>query len=162
MRALGQTELLEAFDAIDRPQLSLPIGGIVPLGSLSWAEREYYSWFRADESTAFLVTALPERNVGLVLYPSSPVGRGMCDLCLGFDRQQGTRLFMAENWQRPRLKQGVHICADLNCSDTVRGGLWVYRMSETISVGRRIERLQERLERFVREVSGIQTRTGAA
>lgn len=150
MKAMTLDEVLAAFDPVDRPEVTEPQLHWVP-----WGELDYFAWRHPTEPKAFLVAQLPERSVGIVLKTSPVTRAGLCDLCYGIDRMGGTMMATAESWARPRTKHGVHMCASLDCSDSARGVKWVYRMGETIPVGRRVERLQENLEGFLRSVTGL-------
>ncbi len=150
MKKLTLQDVLDAFDPIDRPAVSAP-----DLAWVAWDDRDYLGWRHPSESKAFLVTALPERNVGLVLRLGSGMRRGMCDLCCGVDRDVGSVMAMVDTWARPRTAYGLNICGNFECSEGARGLKFIYRMGETIGAGRRIERLQENLEAFVRSVTGL-------
>lgn len=154
MQALNSAEIFSAFDLIDRDSLSLPPQIWVP-----WADFDYFAWKHPTEARTFMVVPLPERDgqaIGLVLKTYGSSRAGMCDLCYGVDRINGSILAMADTWQRPRTSIGARICAGFDCSDGARGLKWIYGMGETISTGRRIERLQENVARFARQVAGLQ------
>lgn len=150
MKKLSSQDIIAAFDPIDRSLVKEPDLAWVP-----WDELDYFAWRHPSENKAFLVTALPERNVGLVLRLSSVRQRGMCDLCCGIDRDGGSVLAMVDSWERPRAAFGINICRSLECSEGARGLKFIYRMGETINTGRRVERLQENLAGFVRTVTGV-------
>lgn len=150
MKAMSMDEILAAFDPIDRPDVVPP-----KLTWVAWDDLDYLSWQHPTDRKAYLVTQLPERSVGLVLRMPAGPHRGFCDLCFSIDRDHGTVLAMIDGWTRPRASIGLNICGNLDCSDAVRGMKYVYRMGETISVGRRVERLQENLDAFVRSVTGL-------
>jgi hypothetical protein len=156
MQALSTPEIMAAFDPIDRPLVIEP-----PVAGVCWEDRDFLAWRHPGEPRLYLVASLPERLVGLVLRQAGPVRCGLCDLCYSIDRVDGTALVTVESWTRPRTKLGLHVCSNLECSDAVRGLKWVYRMGETIPVGRRVERLQNNLDRFVRTVAGLPVRPAA-
>jgi hypothetical protein len=141
---------MDAFDPIDRPEVAAPDMTWVP-----WDDLDYFGWRHPTEPKAYMVVPLPERCVGLVLRMNHAARTGMCDLCYGIDRLDGATMAMVQSWERPRTSHGIHLCVGLDCSEAARGLKWVYRMGETISVGRRIERLQENVERFARSVTGL-------
>ena len=154
MKPLSMTEIMAAFDPIDRPDVVEPQLGWVP-----WDDMDYLAWHHPKAPQVFMVVPLPERLVGLVFRQNAGARTGMCDLCHGIDRTDGATLATVESWTRPRTKYGLHVCRNFDCSDAARGHKWVYRMGETMSPGRRIERLQENLERFVRAVTGLKAPT---
>lgn len=150
MKKLSLVDIMDSFDPIDRSLVSVP-----DLTWVAWDELDYFAWRHTSENRAFLVTALPERNIGLVMRPTTARQRGMCDLCCGVDRDVGSMAVMVDSWQRPRTAYGLNICGNFDCGEGARGLKFVYRMGETIGPGRRIERLQENLEKFVRAVTAL-------
>ncbi len=150
MKAMTEDEIRQAFDVVDREGLTFP-----HLAEAQWGERDFLAWRHPSGGKAFLVVDLPERAVGLVLRFGASSNGAVCDLCCGVDRELGALLMLVETWAKPRTSHGLMICAGLDCGDSVRDKKWVYRMGETLPTGRRIERLQANLERFVREVSGV-------
>jgi hypothetical protein len=150
MQPMTPEEILQAFDPADREQLALP-----DLSQVAWEDLDYFGWHDPGASRAYLVTHLPERPVGLVMKAYSSPRQGFCDLCFSVDKEAGARAVMVETWKNPRTNFGIMVCANLDCSASARDKKWVYRMEETISTGRRIERLQQNVDRFVRSVTGI-------
>lgn len=150
MQELTQAQIFEAFDAIDRPELSAP-----DLYSVPWSDLDYFAWAHPTERKQFLVVPLKERLVGLICRVNTAPHTGFCDFCFSVDRVFGTSTIMVDSWERPRSSLGLNVCSNFDCSDSVRGFKWVYRMGETIPAGRRIERLQENVSRFARRVTGL-------
>lgn len=150
MQPLAVQDVVNAFDPIDRPEVVLPM-----LAGVRWDDLDYLGWRHPSEGKAYMVVPLKERLVGLVFQISQTTRSGMCDLCLGVDRESGAASVLVHSWAKPRIAYGITICSNLDCSDSARGYKWVYRMGETISTGRRIERLQENVGRFARRVSGV-------
>ena len=160
MQALNTAEIIAAFDLIDRDGLVAP-----NLTGVPWGDHDYFAWKHPTDPKTFMVVPMPERVgavVGLVLKTYGPSRPGMCDLCFGVDRVHGSTLALAETWARPRTSLGIRICAGFDCSDGARGLKWISSMGETISAGRRIERLQENVTRFARCVTGITPRDGTS
>jgi hypothetical protein len=151
MRAMTSAEVLAAFDPVDRDSLSPP----PPLAGIAWEERDFLAWRDASGHVAYVVVPLAERDVGLVLKLGQTRGAGQCDLCFGIDREGGATLALAETWDNPRRKVGLHVCASLACSDGVRGRIWISSMGEVMPPGKRIERLQRNLEAFARRVAAL-------
>lgn len=154
MQSMTLSEVLAAFDPIDRADVTAP-----SLTGLIWDDLDFLGW-RGANGKGFLVVPLAERTVGLVLRMSEGAHPGVCDLCLSIDRESGAGSILVQSWAKPRISYGIAICASLECSQAVRGYKAVYRMGETIPVGRRIERLQENVVRFARLISGL-TCTGS-
>lgn len=150
MKEMTAAQISRAFDALDREGLDLP-----DLSQVKWDELDYFGWHDPGKGRAYLVTSLAERDVGIVLKTSANPHRGLCDLCLSVDVESGTRMLMAETWKKPSTNLGIMMCANLDCSASARGLKWVYQMEETITIGRRIERLQENVAKFARAVTGL-------
>jgi len=155
MKPMSLESILAAFDPIDREGVAPP-----DLRGTNWTEIDFLAWKGPHDPTkGYMVVDLPERPVGLLLR-LHPSGRpGLCDLCHSIDRSSGASLAVVESWATPRMSCGIHICGDLDCSAAVRGLKCVYQLGETTPVGRRIERLQEHVERFARCATGLVTLT---
>ncbi len=151
MHALRLPEILAAFDAVDREGVTPP-----DLATVAWGEIDYLAWRHLSEPRVFMVVPLPERLVGLVVRTHGGRRGGFCDLCYSVDRDHGTTLGVVDSWIRPRQAMGFHVCASFACSEGARGLRFVYRMGEASSTGRRIERLQDRVSRFARHVTGLE------
>ena len=122
------------------------------LDLIQWQEIDFLSWKHPVDGNYFACLECEGKLIGLVVQMNSGVGnsRNTCALCGASNHEIGTKACFVETRRNPRKKVGTHICADLACSERVRGeraGLFSY---ETISTGRRIERLQERLIRFAK------------
>ncbi len=150
MRPLSAEAVMAAFDAIDLPLVTKP-----DLTYVAWSELDYLVWQHPDGGLAYMVTTLPERPVGIVMRLSHTRGRTMCDLCYGVDRDAGTVMVMVDSWAKPRTAHGLCVCSDFECSAGARGLKYMYRMGETITVGRRVERLQQNVEAFARAITGL-------
>ena len=151
MQALTLESVKSAFDPIDRAELTLPnLEGVI------WEERDYFAWKDPGASRAFMVVPLRERNVGLVFRLVSSAHAGFCDLCFGVDREAGAVAAMVSGWMKPRTSHGIMVCSNFDCSDGARGFKYIYGMGETISAGRRIERLQENIAKFARRVTSLE------
>lgn len=152
MQALTRQDIMAAFDAVDRPNVVEPA-----LQWVAWNDLDYFSWRHPSEAKVFVVVPSPERLVGLVFRVMTGPTAGMCDLCYGIDRMNGSMMALTDCWRRPRRAIGLRVCSNFDCSDGARGLKWIYNMGETISAGRRVERLQENLAAFVRRVTGPQS-----
>lgn len=150
MQALTRDDVFAAFDPIDRQELVEPnLSGVI------WEDLDCFAWKDPAATKAFMVVPLRERHVGLVFRLSTTVRSGFCDFCYGIDRESGAVSAMVSGWVKPRTSFGIMVCAGFDCSHGVRGLKYVYNMGETISAGRRIERLQENLAKFARRVKGL-------
>jgi hypothetical protein len=154
MRPLSLTDILGSFDAIDLPLVAAP-----SLDGVAWDELEFLAWKDPTGHRAYVCVPLPERLVGLVfrLYGGTRRAGGLCDLCLGVERENGTTAAMVDGWLEPRAAFGLHVCSHFDCSRTVRRQKPMDRMSETIAAGHAAERLQQNVERFVRRVTGLRS-----
>lgn len=150
MKPMTPEQVALAFDPLDRDLLVLP-----DLAAVAWDDLDYFGWHDPGTSRAYLVAELPERAVGIVMKSQAAPHQGFCDLCFSVDKEAGARTVMAETWAKPRTNFGISVCANLDCSAGARGTKWVYQLEETITTGRRIERLQANVDRFVRAVTGI-------
>jgi hypothetical protein len=148
-------DVMNAFDPVDRADVEWP-----SLEGVAWESLEYFAWKDSSGHRAYVCVALPERDVGLV-FRLHGAGRrgGLCDLCLGVERDSGTMAALVDGWQRPRWSFGLHVCANFDCSRGVRGQKYIDRMGETIPTGQAAERLQGNLEKFVRRVTGLDGRS---
>lgn len=146
MKKLNVSEAMAAFDPIDRADVVEP-----KVDGIDWESKDYFAWSHPSGHKTFIVVSLPERDVGLVLRADGAHSQGMCDICYGAN-PGGTTLATVDSWSNPRKSMGIFICKQFECSEGVRGLYSVDQMRETIPIGRRIERLQMNLERFVRSV----------
>src|SRR5262249_2126753 len=145
--------IVAAFDPIDQPLVTLPAA----LADAPWDDLDFLAWRVPGEARAFMVVPLPERPVGLVFrFAGGPRG-GVCGLCHGIDREGRATVAVVDSGHRPRESLGVHVCAALDCSAGVRDLKFVYRLGETLPVGRRVERLQETVAAFARRVAGLES-----
>ncbi len=124
--------------------------------NINWEERDFLAWKHPQAGYYFVCVPSRERLYGMVFRMKAGAGNlfGQCDLCLASNDEQGVKLATVETVDNPRRQIGLHVCADLGCSERIRGlkaGLFMY---ETISIGKRIERLQMKMERFARKVHG--------
>jgi hypothetical protein len=154
MQEFSAERLINAFDPIDRDALEIP-----QLAGVEWGERDYFAWKDKGGHRTYLVTQLPERDVGIVFRTESSGRGGFCDLCMSADHRMGVVLATADSWEKPRRSHGIFVCANFDCSAAARGQRAADNFGETISRGRRIERLQLNLEGFVRSLTGLTKKT---
>lgn len=126
-----------------------------PLDDVDWEELDFLAWNPIGGSDYFVCFENANELVGAVFSMNAGGARssGHCDLCYATNREHGVKAAMIEVDANPRYKIGLHVCSDLACSARVRGNLPAYFMYETISVARRIERLQQRASNFARRLS---------
>lgn len=124
------------------------------LQDFPWEERDFISWKHPHAGHYFACLDTPEGLRGIIFQMNSGMGRssGYCDLCFASNREIGIKPAFIEQGSNPRRKIGIYVCGDLACSQRVRGQKSAYFMYETISVGRRIERLQMRLQSLWKKV----------
>ncbi len=147
MKVYTLEQIKASFLADDLEQWKAP-----DLTAVHWQEIDFLSWKHPQDGHYFACIESDEDLIGIVVRMNSGIGSGRnaCALCGASNHAMGVKACFVETRNNPRKKIGTHICADLGCSARVRGqsaGLFSY---ETISTGRRIERLQERLQRFIR------------
>lgn len=123
---------------------------------VDWAENDFLAWKHPQAGNYFVCVPTREKLYGMVFRMNAGAGnmQGQCELCFASNTDQGVKLATVETQDNPRRQIGFHVCSDMACSERIRGlraGLFMY---ETISVGKRIERLQGKIERFARRVSG--------
>lgn len=153
MRPFKLEEIKAAFAPFDR------VAWVDPeLSSIQWDDLDYIAWKHPDAGSYFVGVDSREKLYGMVFKMNAGAGnlRGQCDLCHASNNVQGIKLALVETQENPRRQLGIQVCADLACSERIRGlkaGVFMY---ETISVGKRIERLQLKLQRFARKVHGIE------
>ena len=157
MHPLDWSTIHASFDRIDQAYLCEP-----NLKLVNWSDIDFLSWSSPERHRSFLCIPTPSsyrsrsaeihskkltnNHVGLVIrFHGQGTDNGLCDLCLTANRTTGTHLGMIDSFTTPRRSHGLHVCRDLDCSAAVRGAVGNRGLSETISIGQRIERLQGRL-----------------
>lgn len=127
-----------------------------PPEEVDWQDSDFLAWKHPRGGSWFVLMPLGEGWQGMVFQMNAGAGTagGPCQLCLATGPEPGTKAALVETWSNPRRKLGLHVCADMGCSQRVRGLRPGRFMSETLSAGRRIERLQMRLAGFAAKVSG--------
>ncbi|MFW7379422.1 MAG: FBP domain-containing protein [Oligoflexus sp.] len=123
--------------------------------NIYWDDLDFLTWKHPDSGHyyACLETVNGLHGVVFQMNPGNGRSAGHCDFCLASNQEIGVKAAFIEVDSNPRYKVGLHVCGDLACSARVRGKQAGYFMYETISVGRRIERLQSRLQRFWQRVT---------
>lgn len=120
------------------------------LNSVSWDDRDFLAWKHPKAGNYFVCVEDNGKLMGMIFQMNTGAGNlgASCDLCFATNDELGVKSAFIEVVDKPRRKLGVHVCSDLACSSRVRGvkpGVFMY---ETISVGRKVERLQEKIRRF--------------
>lgn len=125
------------------------------LNQIYWEDLDFLAWKHSDGGHYYACFETSKGLHGVIFQMNPGNGRsgGHCDLCLASNHDVGVKAAFVEIDANPRFKIGLHVCGDLACSARVRGQQAGYFMYETISVGRRIERLQSRLQRLLRRIS---------
>jgi hypothetical protein len=146
MRKLDRNTIHEAFASHDRMLWEEP-----RLEDLDWDDHDFLAWPHPQAGSYFFCVPTEQAAVGAIFEMNAGAGsfQGSCDICHAQNHDVGIKSALIETHSNPRRKIGFHVCADLGCSARIRGlrpALFPY---ETISVGRRIERLQEKLARIV-------------
>src|SRR4051812_24152031 len=67
MRKLTESQILSAFDSIDRPEVVKP-----NLNGIDWDSKDYFAWRDPSGRKTYMVVSLPERNIGLVFRADTP------------------------------------------------------------------------------------------
>ena len=158
MQALSGDQVLGSFvnaTPAEAERLELPWWFDAAL----WDSLDYLGWTDSDApERGYLVADTSFGVVGAVLRlpKRRPQGRrALCNLCWTQHPGQGALLMVARRAGKAGLNHntvGTYICADLACSLYVRGlrrSLGGGAMPETITVGVRVQRLQDNLEDFL-------------
>jgi hypothetical protein len=125
------------------------------LNQFPWDDRDFLAWKHPLAGNYYIVAETRAGLTGLILQMNPGVGStsSPCQLCLATNHRSGVKAAFVESHSNPRRKIGLHVCGDLGCSHRVRGQLPGHFMYETISTGRRIERLQMRLESIIKKIN---------
>ena len=124
------------------------------LSAIQWDDLDFLAWKHPKAGNYFACVEEGGRLFGFIFSMNTGTGNTgtNCDLCFASNDEVGVKAAMVETVDNPKKKIGIHVCSDLACSHRVRGlqrGVFLY---ETISTGRRIERLQQKMVRFVTKV----------
>ena len=149
MNKYSLEQIKEAFIPDDRRDWVDP-----KLERLVWDELDVLAWKHPKGGNYFACIEDNGQLYGMIFQMNAGAGRAgaSCDLCYGTNDESGVKSAFIELVDNPRRKLGIHVCSDLACSQRVRGEAPAVFMYETISTGRRIERLQEKLGRFAQKV----------
>ena len=163
MRPLQRDELIAAFPCADGEKLTLPA-----LDGISWGNLDFFGWCDRSGDKAYF--AFDDEGVvsGLELdrmaIRASKARSFMCSLCRTTHGMRGIANFT----YRSRRGPGYHtwtdmFCGNLQCSLYVRGLLVPdgAQFHETISVERKVERLQTGIDRFLATVTAFDARRKA-
>ena len=151
MQSLTKEQIENSFSDSDHRVLHLPSD---LLEDVDFAELDYFGWKDPSGHFGYVVVEHDGALQGLVfrMHPGEPTAStGMCNLCLSV-HNHGTKAISIQSRTKPNQSIGIHVCRELNCSHMVRGKMPGILMGETISVGKKIERLQVNLSRFVGRV----------
>jgi hypothetical protein len=137
--------------------MTLPTG----FADLSWTDLDYLGWRDPKApARAYLVVRRDSGTTGVVLTTTASGrprrGAGLCDLCNTARQVTDVALFAARRAGpagRSGNTVGTYICADLACSLYLRGLRELeVPQGETVSTEQRLERLGQRLDKFVNRV----------
>lgn len=125
-----------------------------PLDTWSWDFNDFIKWQHYAAGNYYACVPTANGPVGMVfeMNNGNGVSSNVCGLCYARNNEVGVKAAWVKTATNPRRKVGMHVCADLGCSLRVRGTLPGHFYYETISKGRRIERLQTRLEKFANKI----------
>ena len=160
MNVLDREQVISAFPEEERPNLTLPA-----FDRIAWDNLDFLGWCDRSDDKAFCVFDTDGAPTGVTLermaIHSSNARSFMCSLCRTVHGITGIANFT----YKCRRGTGYHtltdmFCANLQCSLYVRGilapeGLQFY---ETISVERKVQRLQEGVDRFLASPSDFEHR----
>jgi len=160
MNVLDREQLVSAFPEEDRPRISLPA-----LERIGWHNLDFLGWCDSASDTAFLVFETDGAPNGVTMermpIRTSNARSFMCSLCRTVHGMSG----IANYTYKSRRGTGYHtltdmFCGNLQCSLYAREilkaeGLQFY---ETISVERKVGRLQEGIARFLSSLSDFEHR----
>ncbi|RSN37149.1 hypothetical protein DMC61_03535 [Amycolatopsis sp. WAC 04169] len=162
MEPLGQDEIRASFVNCTRGEAK---GVTLPARpeEIPWEKREFLGWRDPKAAgRAYLVLPYRGETVGLSLRAAPrPKGRvllsNMCGLCTTTHPLSDIALFSgrrAGKLGREGNTLGIYACANLACSQYIRGELKsdVPQPAETLSLEERVFRLEDKLHRFVERV----------
>jgi hypothetical protein len=160
---LNSEEIRASFVNCSRGEakgVTLPTG----FGETQWAHLDFLGW-RDPKATGRAYLVLPHNGelVGLSLRAATPpkgkLRSNMCALCLTTHGVADIALFSsrrAGKSGREGNTVGTYVCTNLACSRYVRRELQsaVPQPEESITLDERVERLRDRVGRFVERVLG--------
>jgi len=158
MQPLDAGEIRAAFVNCSRGEAkSVTIPADIP-----WETRDFFGWRDAKApGRAYLVVSHREELIGLSLraaaQPKSRLRSNMCAFCSTTHPLSDITLFTARLAGKPGRDGntvGTYLCADLACSAYLRGERQsaLPQPRETLSVEERVERMAEKVDRFVARV----------
>ncbi len=155
MRPLQREQLISAFRPEDLERLSLP-----DLSRVPWPKLDFLGWCDRDGDTGFLVVEDNGAASGLVLdrmaIRTSNARTFMCSICRTCHGMRGIANFTYRSQRTDSYNTWTDtFCGDLQCSLYVRGLLNsdVSQFYETITVERKVARLQEGVERLLATIA---------
>ena len=150
MRPLVTNEIKSAFIPDDRKLWTDPC-----LENQPWQDLDFLAWRHKIPGYYYLVIPSDGGLTGMILKMNHDTTNisGSCDLCFARNHSVGVKSALVETFDNPRVQLGIHVCADLKCSLRVRSLEEALFLYEITTVGRRIERLQEKAEKFSKRVS---------
>jgi len=151
MRKLDRSLVREAFAVHDRMDWQEP-----DLEMFPWDDHDVLAWRHPVGGSYYVCIPTRDGAVGAIFEMNAGAGNfaGSCDICHAQNHDVGVKPALIETHANPRRKIGFPVCADLGCSLRIRGLRAAHFPYETISVGRRIERMQEKLGRIVERIRG--------
>ncbi|MDT8910217.1 FBP domain-containing protein [Amycolatopsis sp. PS_44_ISF1] len=131
-------------------------------GEVPWADRDFLGWRDPKApARAYLVLPYEGEVIGLALRAAPParsrVSSNMCAFCSTTHRVSDISLFSgrrAGKLGREGNTLGTYICANLACSRYVRREIQpeIPQPNEWLTLEERIERLEDKVHRFVARV----------
>jgi hypothetical protein len=160
MRALQRDEVVAAFSDDDLHRISLPAFDRIP-----WASLDFLGWCDRAGDKAFMVFDDEGEVSGLALARMavrvSNARSFMCSICRTMHGMRGIASFTHHSRQGAGYNTLTDtFCGNLQCSLYVRGVMSpdIPQFYETISVERKIERLQTGVERFLASIAKFDSR----
>ena len=149
MRKLSIDEIKSSFIVDDLEHWVDP-----EISNKKWDDCDFIAWKHPKAGHYFLCVESENDLFGVVVQMNSGAGNvgANCDFCFARNENLGVKAAFIDTVDNPRRKIGIHCCGDLKCSERVRGLSQATFMYETITTGRRIERLQEKVSRFTRKI----------
>lgn len=152
MKALNSEEILSSFSAKERKLVKLP-----NLIQVEWNDLDFFGWIHPSGHLGYIVYELDHEMRGMVLEKTNTSSHKpkMCSICLTVHSGSHVNLFSAKSAKNKNRSLGLYMCHDLKCSLYVRCKKVPTnrnQMMETITRDKKIERLINGLERFMRKI----------
>lgn len=159
MRALEPAQLFSAFQLDEGEELPLP-----KLQGIAWGNLDFLGWCNRTGDKAYLAFDTNGAVVGLALdrmvVGASKARSFMCSICRTMHGARGIANFTYRSRRDPPYRTLTDMfCGDLRCSLYVRGLLStdVSQFYETITVGRKVERLRSGIDRYLAMIAAFES-----